>query len=138
MRDDRVELLFRIASTVFRSRNFKSDGSANLNMGLRYELEIARHFAPRSSRLAALAAEGRAISEELGRDSVGRLRAILDFVRGADVRDVAGAHRFASRLGTESDAADLRLLARIKSVHRDLEAVMDHSNQEDCRCADAV
>ena len=44
MRDSRVELLFRIATTAFYGRNFKPDGLANLNMGVRFDNEVLRRF----------------------------------------------------------------------------------------------
>jgi anaerobic magnesium-protoporphyrin IX monomethyl ester cyclase len=47
MRAPRVELLFRIASTAFSSRNFKPDGVHNLNMGIRFDNEVMRFFHPR-------------------------------------------------------------------------------------------
>jgi anaerobic magnesium-protoporphyrin IX monomethyl ester cyclase len=43
MRDPRVELLFRIVSTAFAQRNFRPDGVANLNMGIRFDAEVLRH-----------------------------------------------------------------------------------------------
>ena len=46
MRDPRVELLFRIATTAFHRRNFKPDGLANLNMGIRFDNEVLRRFYP--------------------------------------------------------------------------------------------
>ena len=47
MRDPRVELLFRIATTAFYGRNFKPDGLANLNMGIRFDNEVAAPLLPR-------------------------------------------------------------------------------------------
>ncbi len=49
MRDPRVELLFRIATTAFAARNFKPDGVHNLNMGIRFDNEVVRVFYPEAS-----------------------------------------------------------------------------------------
>jgi hypothetical protein len=46
MRDPRVELLFRIATTAFAMRNFKPDRVHNLNMGVRFDNEVMRFFYP--------------------------------------------------------------------------------------------
>ena len=72
MREPRVELLFRLATTAFFGRNFKSDGLANLNMGVRFDAEVLRHFYP-SEWDEALGARLRAFSRPLGEWSTGKM-----------------------------------------------------------------
>jgi hypothetical protein len=59
MREPRVELLFRIASTAFAARNFKSDGVHNLNMGIRFDNEVMRFFHPRPGTSSGRAGSSR-------------------------------------------------------------------------------
>jgi hypothetical protein len=120
MRDPRVELLFRIAVTAFQGRNFKSDGVHNLNMGVRFDNEVMRRFYPSAwderwhDRLVAL-------SREIGRDSVQRMRGALAFVQQVDLSDRLGVKRFALTMSCELARADLAFIARIKALRREME-----------------
>ena len=67
MRDPRVEVLFRIAMTAYSARNFRPDGVANLNMGIRGDNELMRRF------YRALLREGRTPAAAL-RDAQESLR----------------------------------------------------------------
>ncbi|MBI3180531.1 MAG: B12-binding domain-containing radical SAM protein [Myxococcales bacterium] len=121
MRDERVELLFRIASTAFAPRNFKADGIANLNMGVRFDNEVVRRFYPDCwdpewhRRMAAF-------SRAAGEDSVRRMREALSFVREADLRDAGASKAFTLALAREIARADLRLLSEVKALRREMEA----------------
>lgn len=121
MRQPRVELLFRIATTAFHGRNFKSDGVHNLNMGIRFDNEVLRRFYPRASD-AGWHAGLVDLSREIGQDSVGRMRRILAFVEGVDQSDAAAIKRFALEMTRETARADLRFIGRIKTARRELEA----------------
>ncbi len=120
MRDPRVELLFRIASTAFAARNFKVDGVANLNLGIRFDNEVMRRFYPVcwdpawQSRLTSL-------SGRIGRDSVGRMREALDFATKADIYNHRIVHSFTRRLTRELLLADLQFVAEIKGARREME-----------------
>jgi radical SAM superfamily enzyme YgiQ (UPF0313 family) len=121
MREPRVELLFRIASTAFASRNFKPDGVHNLNMGIRFDNEAMRFFYPGAwdpewqARLVAL-------SREVGLDSVRRMRTGVAFVRSADPYDQAAAKEFTLELARGVAHADLAYVGRVKAVRREMEA----------------
>jgi radical SAM superfamily enzyme YgiQ (UPF0313 family) len=120
MRDPRVELLFRIASTAFAGRNFKPDGVHNLNMGIRFDNEVMRFFHP-AAWDPAWHAELVELSRDVGRDSVSRMRSALAFARQCDPLDGAGIRAFALELSRAVARADLSFIGRIKAARRALE-----------------
>jgi len=121
MREPRVELLFRIASTAFAARNFKPDGVHNLNMGIRFDNEVMRFFYPEAwdpqwqARLLDL-------SREVGLHSVGQMRRALAFVRSADPRDHRAVKAFTLELAREVARSDLGYIGSIKALRREMEA----------------
>jgi radical SAM family protein len=120
MRDPRVELLFRIATAAFQGRNFKPDGLANLNMGIRFDNEVLRRFYPsqwHESWHASLVGLSRAIGE----DSVARMREALGFVRGVALDDRRRIKEFTLELARAVTRADLVLLAEVRRARRAME-----------------
>jgi len=120
MREPRVELLFRVATTIFRNRNFKSDGVHNLNMGMRFDNEVMRRFYP------AVWDGGwqhglTAVSRDIGLDSVDRMRRALAFVEGVDPGDRPAVHAFTLDETRAAAAADLGFIGRIKAARREME-----------------
>jgi anaerobic magnesium-protoporphyrin IX monomethyl ester cyclase len=121
IRDPRVEVLFRIAVTAFGSRNFKHDGVANLNLGIRFDNEVVRWFHPDCvgdawrTRLVDF-------SRRVGGDSVVRMREAVAFVSGADVRDAALVKSFTLELARRVARADLEFVKECKALRRELEA----------------
>jgi radical SAM superfamily enzyme YgiQ (UPF0313 family) len=120
MRDTRVELLFRIASTMFMSRNFNSDGVNNLNMGVRFDNEVMRFFYPGAwdrawhVRLVTL-------SRDIVSDSVHRMREAHAFVTRIDPSDRHAIHEFALAGARQVARADLTFIARIQEARREME-----------------
>jgi radical SAM superfamily enzyme YgiQ (UPF0313 family) len=121
MREPRVELLFRIASTAFASRNFKSDGVHNLNMGIRFDNEVMRFFYPDAWDLR-WHAELLSFSRDVGRHSVEQMRSALAFVRATDPYDHRAIKAFTLALAREVARADLAFIGRIKALRREIEA----------------
>lgn len=121
MRAPRVELLFRIASTAFASRNFKPDGVHNLNMGIRFDNEVMRFFHPPAWD-AAWHARLRGLSREVALHSVRQMRSAVAFVRAADLRDQAAVKSFTLELAREVGRADLAFVGRIKALRREMES----------------
>jgi radical SAM superfamily enzyme YgiQ (UPF0313 family) len=120
MRDPRVELLFRIVTTAFMARNFNGDGAANLNMGMRFDVEVFRRFYP----LAWDRAFQRAMvdaSRGLGLDSVGQLRRALEFVRRVDLRDRDRVQGFTLELARAISRTDLEFVRTAKRFRREME-----------------
>lgn len=82
-----VERVFSLSMECFHARNFGHDALANRIMGTRFDLEVCRHFHPEIFRPAWLA-EGKALNQQLARDTADGLTAIVDAVkRGASIDD---------------------------------------------------
>jgi len=120
MRDERVEMLFRIAITAFSARNFKHDGVANLNLGIRFDNEVVRHFFPGStdpgwqSRLVDF-------STRVGHDSVARMREASRFAADEDIHDSRLVKSFTLDLARRVARADLGFVAECKALRREME-----------------
>ena len=123
MREPRVELLFRIASTAFAARNFKHDGTANLNMGLRFDGEVFRRFYP-SVWSAELQEKIRALSERIGNDTVANLRRALDFVTTCDLTSSRAVNDFTLTLARAVSRADLAFTVETKALRREMESLV--------------
>jgi hypothetical protein len=121
MRDPRVELLFRIAITAFGSRNFKSDGVANLNMGIRVDNEVMRRFYP-DAWDHAWHARVLDFSYRVGRDSVASLRAAFHFIREVDVHDGEAVKVFTRDLARRVAQADLDFVIQCRALRSEMEA----------------
>lgn len=120
MRDPVVELLFRIASTAFASRNFKHDGVANLNLGIRFDNEVMRHFFPECWD-AAWQERLVAFSRRVARDSTSAMREALEFVARADVYDHRLVKDSTIELARRVARADLRFVSECKALRREME-----------------
>lgn len=120
MRDPRVEVLFRIAMTAFAGRNFRHDGVANLNMGIRGDNELMRRFYPAGwdegwqARLLDY-------SRRVAMDGMRGLREALAFVRGDDVFDDERVKAFTTALARRVARADLAFVAECRALRRELE-----------------
>lgn len=120
LRCPRTELLFRIATRAFFSRNFKPDGIANLNMGIRFDAEVFRHF---YSECWDEAWQARLVdfSRRVGLDTVARMREAAAFAAGCDLDDRAGVGAYTLELARGVARADLALLAEVKALRRGME-----------------
>ncbi len=121
MRDPRVELLFRIVSTAFTPRNFKPDGLANLNMGIRFDNEVLSHFHTRS-RDRTRDKQLVDLSRDIGLDSVAHLRRALQFVTETLQPDSDAVKQFTVELARSLAQSELRFLRRIKAARREMES----------------
>jgi anaerobic magnesium-protoporphyrin IX monomethyl ester cyclase len=120
MRSPELEMLFRIATTAFAPRNLRSDGIANLIMGVRFAAEVLRRFHPRHSS-DVLRAGLRSLSREIARDSVAHVRRAIGFVRGGNLLDDRRCREFTVELARSIAAKDLSFLTAIKAYRRHLE-----------------
>ncbi len=83
LKDARIERFFQLAMACFLPRNFGEDALANTIQGMRFDLEIVRHFHA-DVHDPALYRAGRDLSRRLAMDSVAVLRQLMDQVeRGA-------------------------------------------------------
>ena len=122
MRDSRVEMLFRIASTAFASRNFKCDGAANLNMGIRFDAEVMRRFYPESFP-CELDADLKSLSKAISQDSVDQMRRAVEFVSTEDFLDDGLVRGFTIGLARQIATRDLEFVSAIKTKKRLMERV---------------
>jgi radical SAM superfamily enzyme YgiQ (UPF0313 family) len=120
MRDRRVELLFRIATTAFMSRNFKPDGVHNLNMGIRFDNEVMRRFYPDCWDKAWHAGLVD-LSRRIGINSVMRMRQAHEFVSSVDLSDNERVKAFTLELARRINRADLGFVQEIKQLRREME-----------------
>lgn len=120
MRDPRVEVLFRIAMTAYSARNFRPDGVANLNMGIRGDNELMRRFYP-AAWDAAWHARVIDFSRRVAFDSMRGLRDALAFVRIENVRDTTRVNEFAATMARRVARADLAFVGECKALRRELE-----------------
>lgn len=123
MRDDRVELLFRIALLAFNRRNFDHDGVHTLNMGARFDHEVVKRCYPDVWE-ASWGNEVIALSRQVGSDSVNHMRRALEFARTCDPYDDATVRAFALDLARSVAASDLELIAEVKRLRRRLETAL--------------
>jgi len=129
MREPRVELLFRMMLLAFNRRNFDSDGVHNLNMGIRFDLEVVRRFFPgvwnRSlhERIVSL-------STEIGADSAAYMRSALQFCRTCDPYDGERVRRFSLDLARKVAQSDLRFVGDMKVLRREMESELRGRNHE--------
>ncbi len=120
MRSPRVELLFRIAATAFHGRNFKSDGVANLNMGLRFDNEVLRRFYPDAwddqwhRRLVEF-------SRRVGNSSVTMMRDAHAFAGTVDLSRHGEIKRYAIELARRVGRSNLDLLREVKVLRLEME-----------------
>jgi len=121
MRDPRVELLFRIATAAFYGRNFKPDGLANLNMGIRFDNEVLRRFYP-SCWDAPWHEQLTQLSRRIGADSVERMREALAFVRDVSLDDRRRIKLFTLDLARRVAQADLAFLAAVRGARAAMQA----------------
>jgi hypothetical protein len=119
--DERAELMFRIASVAFHQRNFAPDGMATLNMGLRYDLEVLRHFHP-DTHDAALRDEAVGVSRAVGESSARRLREIHAFTAGVDLGDEARIQDYTVAVARAVHRDDFALLGALKRVRGEIAA----------------
>lgn len=125
MRDPGVELLFRVATTAFAARNFKHDGVANLNLGIRFDSEVMRHFFPEcwdpawQERLVGF-------SRRVGRDSVALMREAVAFVSETAIYDHATVKAFTLDLARRVARADLAFVTECKALRREMERRILH------------
>lgn len=121
MRDPRVEILFRIASTAFAGRNFKADGVHNLNMGIRFDNEVLRFF-HKGAWDPAWHESLVALSRDVGCHSVRQMRSALAFVRSSNLWDHEEVNAFTLELAREVASADLAFVGRFKAFREEMEA----------------
>jgi hypothetical protein len=115
IQDDRTELVFRIASSVFRPRNFDPEGVANRTIGLGYTAQLLRCFfdLSRSGGQRLVERAGRLI-QDVSRDTADMLEQAVELGARADL----AAHDWVTR---ETALLGLRVAAHDRLWHAALD-----------------
>ena len=116
--DPRVELLFRITAVAFGGRNFGAQSVANAASGMGYLAAVLTHFHD-GRRSRSLAAQSQALVEQLGADSLERLRQARDFV-AAGAQSPATVTDFARDLALGVALADARFWPAVESLRAEM------------------
>jgi radical SAM superfamily enzyme YgiQ (UPF0313 family) len=115
IQDDRTELVFRIASSVFRHRNYDPEGVANRTIGLGYTAQLLRCFfdlsRPGGRRLLDRAER---LIADVSRDTADLLEQAVELGARADL----GAH---DRITRETALLGLRVAAHNRLWHAALD-----------------
>jgi len=121
--DDRAELLFRICSAAFRTRNFDPAGVANRYMGLGYAANVLRQFHPsRDGARERLQARTLRLTEAISLDTAMHLERAIDLVVGEGDLPPERIERETALLGLSIAAADRAFHAQLDDLYADLHA----------------
>lgn len=114
-----IERFYRLAMGCFTTRNFGEEALANTIQGMRFDLEIVRHFHP-DAHDPALFDQGRSLSRRLALDSVAILRELLAHVRGgaSDAQDAPLVDRLALRARAVEQQVREQMLALARELER--------------------
>ena len=119
--DDRTELMFRIAASAFRERNFASNGAANRYMSLGYSAKILDLFYKDSAgRSAGLMERAQEITRSITFDSAELLEQALNLAANVDLKDHDQIVRQTARLGLRVAASDRIWHAAMDALERDM------------------
>jgi radical SAM superfamily enzyme YgiQ (UPF0313 family) len=106
LNDVHIERVFRLAMGAFRDRNFGADALNNRIMGTRFDIEVCRHFHP-DRHEDRWRDQAISLTEQLGKDSVASLRAIVEHVR--TTHEGAGDGRLVTQLAREMRRTEARI-----------------------------
>jgi hypothetical protein len=82
LHDEKIDRVFKLALAAFHARNFAAGALANHIMGLRFDIEVARHFHADIFDPAWLA-EGKALCTALASDTISGLKRIVEHVKAS-------------------------------------------------------
>jgi radical SAM superfamily enzyme YgiQ (UPF0313 family) len=94
MRDARAEAMFRVLRVAFHERGLAISSLLNRLISLSFARQLHEHFFP-GAATDQLSRDIREVTHEVRRDTLERLRAILDFVRTEDPHDKRKLRSFA-------------------------------------------
>jgi len=119
--DDRAELLFRIASSVFREHNFATDGVANRYMSLGYSAKLLEFFYPDAAgRQAVLRERAQELTRSITLDTADLFEQAFELAARADLADHDRIARQTALLGLRVAASDRLWHAALDALERDL------------------
>lgn len=119
--DDRAELMFRMAASSFRERNFGADGVANRYMSLGYSAKILEHFyEDASGKVASLMERAQEITRSITLETAELLEEMLELAERADLADHDRLTRRTALFGLRIAAADRVWHAALDLLERDM------------------
>ncbi len=119
--DDRAELMFRMAASAFRERNFGSEGVANRYMSLGYSAKILEHFyADKNGKVAGMMERAQEITRSITLENAELLEELLDLATRAELADHEQLTRRTARFGLRVAAADRVWHAALDSLEKDM------------------
>lgn len=113
--DRRAELVFRISSIVFRSRNFHLRGVANTLSTLGYEPDLLREVLP-AADVDNEAEDVRRLIERVNRNTLEYLSSIADFAESAQASQPESVTRFTTEIGSAIRLDDLDFTRFISDI----------------------
>lgn len=119
--DDRAELMFRMAASAFRERNFGADGVANRYMSLGYSAKILDHFyKDTTGKVPSFMERAQEITRSITLETAGILDEMLDQAARADLADHDLVTRRTALFGLRIAAADRVWHAALDSIETDM------------------
>jgi anaerobic magnesium-protoporphyrin IX monomethyl ester cyclase len=119
--DDRAELMFRIAASAFRERNFGVDGVANRYMSLGYSAKILDHFyKDTTGKVASFMERAQELTRSIMLETAELLAEMLDLAAHADLSDHELVTRRTALFGLRIAAADRVWHAALDSIEKDM------------------
>jgi len=115
MKDERAELMFRIMRVSLHERALAIDSLLNRLISLSFARQLHTQFYP-SETTAAMDRAVTEIGALARRDTVARLRVVMDLVAKAPVLDARAMGRFAVEQGLAIGAMDMPLRAKTESL----------------------
>ena len=115
MRDERAEVMFRIMRVSFHERAFAIDSLLNRLISVSFARQLHDELLPGPEASALTAAVDR-VGVAVRRDTVERMRAILELVRSDSWRDKKAMMRFAVDQALTIGAHDMPLRAEVAAL----------------------
>jgi anaerobic magnesium-protoporphyrin IX monomethyl ester cyclase len=119
--DDRAELMFRMAASAFRERNFGADGVANRYMSLGYSTKLLDHFYKDSTgKVASLMERAQEITRSITLETADLLDEMLGVAARTDLADHEQLTRRTALFGLRIAAADRVWHAALDGIEKDM------------------
>ena len=112
-----AERAFRVFSKAFLDRNFRCDGLMNSNLSLGYYLHLLKQFYPRALT-PSLRDLATSVCRRVNRDSVARMREIVEFAATERSESPAALEEFTELLTEDVTRANASLEAQVAEASR--------------------
>lgn len=120
MDDARVRALYDLLLPAFYYRNYDYYGLANLNIGLGYHRQLLKHFYPQYAT-HALCTRVQKLMEGVNHNTLDLLERAYQFIRTADLKDMAALQQFGEELKRSSFQAQHLYSGQMETVLQEIE-----------------